>query len=280
MNILVTTPTGKVGQEVAKQLLARGLNIRVGAHTPEKAKALGLNGADIVPFSFEDEASAKAALKNIDALYLAFPSTMSAEYPKRVIDLAKDAGVKRVVMLSAKGVENSDTDLRQVEKHLETSGLEYTVVRPTWFFQNFNTGQLEYIRGAGAIIEPSGDGRTSFIDTRDIAAVAIKALTEDGHAGKAYALTGSQAHDRSEIAAAISKVTQKQIGYKSLTDEEFRAQATTEQWPVPVIEIMSWLYGGVRRGWTQETTDTVKQLLERDPLTLEQYANDHKNDWL
>jgi uncharacterized protein YbjT (DUF2867 family) len=280
MNILVTTPTGKVGQEVARHLLAKDLKVRIGAHTIEKARALNLSGAEIVPFSFEDEASAKAALQNMDALYLAFPSTMSADYPKRVIDLAKQAGVKRVVMLSAKGVEQSDTDLRQAEKHLEASGLEYTVLRPNWFFQNYNTGQREYIRQTGAIIEPSEDGKTSFIDTRDIAAVAVKALTEDGHHGQAYALTGSTAHNRNDISEAISNATGKRITYKSLSDEEFRAQATAEHWPVPVMEIMSWLYGGVRSGWTEETTDTVKQLLGREPLTLEQYANDHKEDWL
>jgi uncharacterized protein YbjT (DUF2867 family) len=280
MNILVTTPTGKVGQEVAKQLLATGASVRVGAHTPEKARVLNLNGAEIVPFSFEDEASAKAALQNMDALYLAFPSSMSAEYPKRVIEFAKDAGVKRIVMLSAKGVENSEADLRQVEKYLEASGLEYTILRPAWFFQNFNTGQLEYIRQAGAIIEPSGDGKTSFIDTRDIAAVAVKALNENGHHGKAYALTGSKAHDRNEVAKAISDATGNNVVYQSLTDEEFRARANAEQWPVPVMEIMSWLYGGVREGWTQDTTDTVKQLLGREPMSLEQYANDHKEDWL
>jgi uncharacterized protein YbjT (DUF2867 family) len=280
MNILVTTPTGKVGQEVAKQLLATGANVRVGAHTPEKAKALNLNGATIVPFSFEDEPNIKAALQDIDALYLAFPSTMAADLPKRVIDLAKSAGVKRVVMLSAKGVENSDTDLQQVEKYIEASGLEYTILRANWFFQNFNTGQLEYIRQAGAIIEPSGEGKTSFIDTRDIAAVAVKALTENGHQGKAYALTGSKAHSRNEVAKAISSATGKQIAYKSLSDEDFRAQATAEHWPVPVIEIMSWLYGTVRSGWTEETTPTVKQLLGREPMSLEQYAADHKKDWL
>jgi uncharacterized protein YbjT (DUF2867 family) len=280
MNILVTTPTGKVGQEVAKQLLAKDATVRVGAHTLQKARALHLNGADIVPFSFEDEASAKAALQGMDALYLAFPSTMSADYPQRVIDLAKSAGVKRVVMLSAKGVENSDTDIRHVEQHLEASGLEYTILRANWFFQNFNTGQLEYIRQAGAIIEPSGDGKTSFIDTRDIAAVAVKALTEDGHNGKAYALTGNTAHHRNEVAKAISSATGKQIAYKSLTDEDFRVQAKAEQWPGDVMEIMSWLYGTVRSGWTEETTDTVKQLLGREPMSLEQYASDHKEDWL
>jgi uncharacterized protein YbjT (DUF2867 family) len=280
VKVLVTTPNGKVGHEVVKQLLANGVSVRAGVHNPAKADGLTALGAEVVHFDFADASSVQAALSDIDRLYLAFPGTLPFEQPKAVVDAAKAAGVKRIVQLSAKGVENSDTLLRQVEQYLEASGLEYTLLRPNWFFQNFNTGQREYIRQAGAIIEAAGDGRTSFIDTRDIAAVAVKALTEDGHHGKAYALTGSVAHHRSEVAAAISKATGKTVVYKPLSDEAFRAQATAEQWPVAVIETMSWLYGGVRAGWTQEVVPTVKELLGREPIGLEQYVQDHKKEWL
>ena len=280
MNVLVTTPNGKVGHEVVKQLLAHGVSVRAGVHNLAKAEGLKALGAEAVHFDFADAASVKAALEGIDRLYLAFPGTLPVEQPKQVVDLAKAAGVGRIVQLSAKGVENSDTLLRQVEQYIETSGLEYTFLRPSWFFQNFNTGQREYIRQASAIIEAAGDGRTSFIDTRDIAAVAVKALLEDGHNAKAYALTGTTAHHRDEVAAAISKATGKSVAYKSLTDEEFRAQATAEQWPVDVMETMSWLYGGVRAGWTQEVVSTVRELLGREPIGLEQYARDHKDEWL
>jgi uncharacterized protein YbjT (DUF2867 family) len=279
MNILVTTPTGKVGQEVARQLLEKNIKVRLGANTPARARDLGLQGADIVPFSFGHEAQIKAALQTIDALYLASPTDIDAASVNQVIDLAKQAGVTRIVMLSAKGVEQSDTPLRHMEQHLESSGLETTILRPTWFFQNYNTGQLENIR-QGSIIEASGDGKTSFIDTRDIAAVAVKALSENTHAGKAYALTGSKAYNRNDVAQAISKATGKLVTYKAQTDEEFRAQAAAQQWPQPITETMSWLYNGVRAGWTEDTTDTVKQLLGRDPIGLEQYANDHKAQWL
>lgn len=280
MNILVTTPNGKVGHEVLKQLLAGGVSVRAGVHNPAKAEGLRALGAEVVHFDFADAASVNAALGGIERLYLAFPGTLPFAQLKGVVDAAKAAGVRRIVQLSAKGVENSDVLLRQVEQYIEASGLEYTLLRPTWFFQNYNTGQREYIRQAGSIIEASADGRTSFIDTRDIAAVAVKALTEDGHHGKAYALTGAVAHSRDEVAAAISRATGKPVTYKALTDQEFRAQAAAEQWPVEVMETMSWLYGGVRAGWTQEAVPTVQELLGREPIGLERYAQDHREEWL
>jgi uncharacterized protein YbjT (DUF2867 family) len=278
MKILVTTPNGKVGSEVVKQLVAHGVPVRAGVHNMKHASSL--QGAEIVHFDFADEASVKRALEAVGAMYLAVPSTMAAELPKRVIDLAKAAGIKRVVQLSAMGVENSDTPLRQIEQHLESSGLEYTILRSTWFFQNFNAGQREYIRQANAIIEPSGDGRTAFIDTRDIAAVAVKALTEHGHHGKAYELTGSRALSRAEVAEAISKATGKTVTYQSLIDDEFRAQTVREQWPAEIANQMGWLYGMVRQGWTQTVTETVQQVLNREPISLEQYAQDHREAWL
>lgn len=278
MKILVTTPNGKVGSGVVKQLVAQDVSVRAGVHNMKHASSL--QGAEVVHFDFADEARVRAALGGVDALYLAVPSTMIADPPKRVIDLAKAADVQRVVQLSAMGVENSDTPLRQIEQHLESSGLEYTILRPNWFLQNFNAGQRDYIRQMGAIIEPSGDGRTAFIDTRDIAAVAVKALTEDGHHGKAYGLTGSRALSRAEVAEAISKVTGKTVTYQSLTDDEFRAQTVREGWPTDIADQMGWLYGMVRQGWTQTVTDTVQHVLGRKPISLEQYVQDHREAWL
>jgi uncharacterized protein YbjT (DUF2867 family) len=278
VKILVTTPNGKVGSEVVKQLVAHGVPVRAGVHNMKHASSL--DGAEVTHFDFADETSVKRALEDVSALYLAAPSTMAAELPKRVIDLAKTAGVKRVVQLSAMGAENSDTPLRQIEQHLELSGLEYTILRPTWFFQNFNAGQREYIRQANAIIEPSGDGRTAFVDTRDVAAVAVKALTEDGHHGRAYGLTGSRALSRAEVAEAISQATGKTVTYQSLTDDEFRAQTVREQWPTVIANQMGWLYGMVRQGWTQTVTKTVQQVLNREPISLERYAQDHREAWL
>jgi uncharacterized protein YbjT (DUF2867 family) len=280
MNIFITTPNGKVGSEVINALIASGQTPVVGVHRPESAKAFGGKNVRVLTFDYAKPEGFAAALGGIEVLYLAFPGTSGADQPKQLVDAAKNAGVKRIVMLSAQGVEGSDTALWAVEQHIAASGLEYTVLRPTWFFQNFNTGQAYYIKHLGAIIEASADAKTSFIDARDIAAVAVKAILENGHSGKAYTLTGAVAHSRDEVAAAISQATGKAVRYIPKTDEEFRAQAQQEQWDSSVVEMMSWLYAGVRNGWTVGTTNTVQEVLGRAPIGLAQYAQDHRDAWL
>jgi len=275
--ILVTTPNGKVGSAVVKQLVAQGAPLRVGAHTVAKAQA-AFPGVDVARFDFADEDSVQAALAGVDTLYLASPGDMLAEPIKRVVDLARSHGVERIVRLSALGVEQGESPLREVERHIEGSGLVWTLLRPNFFMQNYSTINAASIRDEGAIYEPAEDAKTSFVDARDIAAVAVKALTEDGHAGKAYAITGGRVYDRQEVAAAISEVIGKEVRYVPTTDEQLRA-AMVGAAP-HFIDLMSTLYQGVRAGWTATVTDTVERVTGRAPYTIEQFARDYSAVWL
>ena len=277
--ILITTPNGKVGSEVAKQLLELGYSVRLGAHTLQKAQA-AFPQAEVVPFDFADEDKIRTALVGLEALYLASPGDSHAEPVKRVIDLAKEAGVERVVRLSAMGVEASANPLREVEQHLEASGLQYTLLRPSWFMQNYSTTNAQSIRTQGAFYEPSGDAKTGFIDARDIAAVAVKALTKDGHHTQAYALTGGRAYDRYEVAEAISQATGKAVTYQEVSEAQFKEGMTTAGVPEGYVALMTGLYRAVRAGHSETVTDTVEQVTGRAPITLEQFAIDHKEVWL
>ena len=276
--ILISTANGKVGSEIVKSLIQQGQSVRIGAHNLAKAQA-AFPGAEVVHFDYNDESSVKAALQGVSTLYLASPGDFPAEPEKRVIDLAKAAGVKRVVKLSAMGVENApDVPIRQVELHLEKSGLEWTFLRPNWFMQNYSTGMAEGIK-RGGLYEPAADARTSFIDARDIAAVAVKALTEDGHAGQAYPLTGPESLDRTAVAQKISEATGKTVQYVPIGDEQFRSAMQDVLSPT-YLELMSSLYSGVRAGWSDATTDAVERVLGREPISFSQFAADHKDDWL
>ncbi len=277
MTILVTTPNGKVGSEVIRLLVEQGVPVRVGAHTVEKA-AKAFPGADIVHFDYVDAASIEAALVGVTTLYFAVPGDMSLEPQLRVLELAQAAGVKRVVRLSAMGVENTDSALRQIEQAIEASAFEWTILRPTFFMQNFSTGSA-YSIAHGTLAEPSGDGKTGFIDARDIAAVAVKALTEDGHHGQAYALTGGRVFSRYEVAAAIAEVIGQPVQYIPLTDEQFREGMKAYMSPV-YIEILSGIYGSVRAGWTEVVSDNVPNILGRPARTLEQFVQDHRAVWV
>ncbi len=277
--ILITTPNGKVGSEVAKQLLEQGHSVRLGAHTVQKAQAV-FPQAEVVLFDFADEDKVRAALKGTNALYLASPGDAQAEPVKRVLDLAKEAGVERVVMLSAMGVEASDNPLREVEKHLEASGLQYTLLRPNWFMQNYSTTNAESIRTQGAFYEPAEDGKTGFIDTRDIAAVAVKALTEDGHHAQAYALTGGRAYDRYEVAAAIAHATGKVVTYQAVSEAQFQQGMASAGVSEGYKALLTGLYQAVRAGHSTAVTDVVEQVTGRPPISLEQFARDYKDVWV
>lgn len=276
MTVLVTTPNGKVGSQVVKLLVKKGIPVRVAAHHIAKAQA-AFPDAKIVAFDFFDSSTWSAALEGVTALYHAAPGDFAAEPQNQLIDEAKAAGVRRVVRLSALGVELGESPMRDIERHIEQSGLEYTLLRPTWFMQNFSTQHAEPIRN-GVLTEPAGDATTAFIDARDIAAVAVEALTEDGHHGKAYPLTGDALLTRYEVAEKLGAGLGKSVTYIPQSDEEFRA--TNQVYLSPIyVEILSSLYGAVRAGYASTKTDTVETVLGRAPIGFDQFVADHRQVW-
>lgn len=277
--ILITTPNGKVGTQVVKQLLAKGAEVRIGAHTVAKAQA-AFPQAQVVRFDFNDEQSVQAAVDGVNAMYLASPGDMAAAPVKGVVDHAPAAGVGRIVRLSAMGVEHTDTPLRQIEQHIEATDLQWTFLRPNWFLQNYSTTYAQSIREQNAFYEPAGDAKTSFIDARDIAAVAVQALTEDGHHGQAYTITGAQAYDRYQVAQTIAQATGKDVRYVPIDDAQFRASMTAFGAPQAYIELLSNIYIPLRAGLMEPMADTVQRVLDRAPITLEQFAADHRDAWL
>ena len=277
--ILITTPNGKVGAEVTKQLLEKGVEVRVGARTIEKAQT-AFPQAHVVRFDFNDEHHVQAALDGVDAVYLGSPGPMLAAPVTRVVDHARAAGVERVVRLSAMGIEHTDTPLRQIEQHIEKTGLQWTFLRPNWFLQNYSTTNSQTIREHQAFHEPAGNAKTSFVDVRDIAAVAVQALTKDGHLGQAYTITGPQAYDRYQVAQAIATAIGKNVRYVPIEDAQLRASMAALGAPEAYVELMSNLYSTARAGWTEQVTDTVQHVLGRAPITLAQFAADYRDAWL
>ena len=276
MRILVTTPNGKVGQELVRLLRARGATLRLGAHTVEKARA-AFPGLEVVRLDHQDPATHAAAVKGVDALYLASPGDFPSAPEKALVDAARAVGVKKVVKLGAIGAEHSDNPIRQVEEHVRASGLAWTFLHPSWFMQNFSTSGAAGIK-AGTLAEPAGDGKTAFIDTRDIAAVAAEVLTRPGHDGKLYTLTGPELLDRHQVAAILGEVLGRPVKYLPVTDAQFR-EAVKPFLPSSYVDLLSFLYGTVRAGQTAVKTDAVQQILGRPPIGLAQFARDHRAVW-
>jgi uncharacterized protein YbjT (DUF2867 family) len=276
MKVLVTTPSGKVGQELVSLLQQAGATLRLGAHTVEKARQ-AFPRLEVVPLDLADPSTHAAAVQGVDALYLASPGDFPSAPEKALVDAARKAGARKVVKLAAMGIEHSDNPLRQVEEHLRASGLAFTFLHPTWFMQNFTTSMAAGIK-AGTLAEPAADKKTAFIDARDIAAVAAKALLEPGHEGKTHTLTGDELLSRADVVKAIGQELGRTISYLPVTDEQFRAAVKGFLTP-SYTELLSHLYAVVRAGQTEVKTGTVQAVLGRPPIPFARFVKEHRATW-
>jgi uncharacterized protein YbjT (DUF2867 family) len=282
--ILVTGATGAVGREVVKELRAKMATVRAAVHNPATAAALGWQGVETVPLDYARPDTFAPALEGVNHVFLVRPPVgspgMSNESFFGFIDQAKRGGVEHIVSLATMGTEQNDAfPMRQVEKHLEASGVGFTFLRPNWFMQNFSGAIAETINKMGTIFLPAGDGKTSFIDVRDVGAAAAVLLTEPGHMGKAYAPTGGQALDHHEVAAILSRVSGKTINYAPLSDDDMRSAMKGAGMPGDAIEGLLMLYRPVRRGQAAVVTPDLPKLIDRPPITFEQYARDYSASW-
>lgn len=276
MKILVTTPTGKVGRELVALLTQRGATVRLGAHSVDTTRA-AFPGLETVHLDHADPATHAAAVQGVDAVYLASPGDFPSAPEKALVDAATRAGVKKVVKLAAMGVEHTDNPLRQVEEHVRASGLAWTFLHPTWFMQNFATSMAGAVK-SGTLAEPAADKKTAFIDARDIAAVAAKALLETGLEGRTLTLTGAELLSRADVAAALGEELGRPVAYLPMTDEQFRAAVKGFLTP-SYLELMSNLYSMVRAGHMEVKTATVQEVLGRPPISFAQFAKDHRSAW-
>jgi uncharacterized protein YbjT (DUF2867 family) len=276
MTILVSNANGKVGQEVVKALIAAGQKVRIGARDIARAKA-EFPGADVVELDFAKPATLAAAVAGVSAVFAATPYQLLPDAEIQLIAAAKTAGVPRIVKMSALGVEaNPESPHSIVEAALAKSGLSWTVLRPTFFMQNYSTMSAGSIK-AGAIYEPAAEGASSFIDARDIADVAVAVLTKPGHEGKAYALTGPAALTRAEVAAELSKASGREVKYIAVDDAALRAGMAGA--PPSLIELMSTLFGYVRQGYTAGVSPDVEKVLGRPARDFASFAADHAQVW-
>ena len=196
---------------------------------------------------------------------------------RKAIDEIKQAGVRHVVKLSAMGGRDA-IFLRQhadSEDYIKSSGVAYTFLRPNGFMQNFVTYNGATINTQNAFYGSQGDGEVSHIDLRDIAAVAVKTLTEDGHEGKAYTLTGPEALSNARVAEILSEDTGREIKYVDLTAEQFKQALLgvgLPEWSANALVDLQQFY---RRGGASAVTRDVEQLLGRKPISFEQFSRDY-----
>jgi uncharacterized protein YbjT (DUF2867 family) len=265
---LITCAAGSVGRKVVNILEAQGKRVRAGVHRIERAPKVKEQVTDIVALDFSDSRSIETAVTGVEQVCLITPHTnKQVEWASLLIDRAKEAGVKRIVRLSglaaAMGPEvQVGRWMSTVENYLAESGLEWTVIRPSPFMQNFLT---LYPKKDRHYWPPIGDGKICHIDISDVAEILAKVLTEGGHNRKTYTITGSQPLSMTEATEILAQASHTSIAYNPIPLEK------TEK-PEWLIDVLMQLFAAFRSGAASLSVDTVEKMLGRAPVSFEQFA--------
>jgi uncharacterized protein YbjT (DUF2867 family) len=279
--ILVTGATGNVGSEVVKLLVEGGAAVRAAITSEQDAQKLPISISWEI-FDFTNSATYEAAFAGIEKLFLMRPPHIAniERDMKPAIEYAAQAGVKHIIFLSLLGAEqNQIVPHAKVEKLLMAGSVPYTLLRCGFFMQNLSTTHRQDIRENGDIFIPAASGKTAFIDVRDIAAVAVKTLTEAGHEQQAYALTGSTAVNYHEVADAMSHVLQRPIRYSNPSLLRFAWRLWRRGHPLSYVSVVTGIYLTTRLGLAEKVTTQAAELLGRNPISLKQFIEDYRAVW-
>jgi uncharacterized protein YbjT (DUF2867 family) len=275
--ILVTGASGNVGAPLVSALQETGQPV-VRATVEPAGDALD---GSVRRLDFEEQRTFAAALEGIDKVFLMRPAQISdtKRYIRPFIEAMATARVSHVVFLSLMGV-NRAMPHWQVEQDLRSSALPWTFLRPSFFAQNLGTAYRDDIRLHDRIRLASGRGRTSFIDTRDIAAVAARILTDPtSHQGQAYTLTGPAALTYDEVASGLSAKLSRPIDYQPIGLWRYRRELQAQHLLNAFVNVQLLINVVARLGLAARTTNTIPQLLGRPAGTLDQYIADHHDLW-
>lgn len=285
MNVLITGATGNVGLETIRFLLAKKSDsdtVFAAVRDVGRDSAKIPTGAQVREFDFEKPVTLAKALSGIDKLLLIRPPQISdvKQYLFPVIDEAKKQGVRQIVFLSLLGIQyNFLAPHFKVEKYLRRSGIPYVFLRASFFMQNLNTTHQADIRDYNQLLLPAGNGRTSFIDVRDIAEVAAQGLLSPPTTNQAYDLTGAIALTYHEVAGILSQVLGRTITYRPASIGEFRKQYKKQGFANDFINVMIGIYLVARIGLAKKVTPETAQLLGKAPISFRQYVEDYKSWW-
>lgn len=259
---LVLGGTGKTGRRVVQRLTAQGEPVRIGSRSGG------------VPFDWENPATWAPALTGVNAAYVSYYPDLAAPGAAEAIgsfaEMAVNSGTRRLVMLSGRGEDEAVA----CEKALADSGADWTVLRCSWFDQNFSEGYLLEPVMSGHVFLPAGPAGEPFLDADDIADVAAAVLTQAGHTGQVYELTGPRLLTFADAVAEIAAATGRPIGYTAVPAADYAEALAAEGVPAKVIELLTYLFTTVLDGRNAQLGDGIRQVLGRPARDFADYARD------
>ena len=278
--ILVVGGTGTIGSEVVRLLKAENAPFRALVRDPAKADALKAQGVETVAGDLRRRETLPDALQGIDKVFVVTPLVLDqVQMRAALIAAAKTAGVRHVVMSTGIGAA-PDAPVQigrwhgENQKQLRSSGMAWTFVQPGFFMQNLLMYR-EAIRDKGEFYMPLGDGKVGWIDARDIAAVAAKALTEPGHENQVYPVTGPEALSGAELAAILTDVSGHLVNYVPISLDQARQGMTAMGMPDLLADAMNELYALAPAGHLAGVLDTVEKVAGRPARLFRQFAEDY-----
>jgi uncharacterized protein YbjT (DUF2867 family) len=258
--ILITGATGKTGARVAQLLAEQGHPIRLGSRRAE------------IAFDWNQPDTWTEALDGVKAVYIAYSPDLAVPGAvstiTRFVDTAAKKGVQRLVLLSGRG----EAEAQACERIVLNSGLEASVVRASWFNQNFSEGAFVDMVRAGQLTLPAGDTPEPFVDADDIAEVVAAALTQPGHDGEIYEVTGPRLMTFKDVAAALSEATGLTISFIEIPHDAFLDGVKASGAPSDVVWLMDYLFTTVFDGRNAHVCDGVQRALGRPATEFEAYA--------
>ena len=257
---LVTGGTGKVGRRVAERLESLGVPTRIASRSATPS------------FDWNEPTTWNESLVGVSTAFVSYAPDLAipgaTDTVREFVRKAVESGVKRLVLLSGRGEEEAQA----CERIVQESGIEWTVVRASWFNQNFSEGEFLGMVLGGAITLPAADIPEPFIDVNDIAAVAVAALTEDRHHGEIYEVTGPRALTFTEVAEEISRAAGREVQFIRIPQDAFAAAIVEAGVSEDVAWLLNYLFETVLDGRNARVCDGVQRALGREPTDFSEYA--------
>jgi uncharacterized protein YbjT (DUF2867 family) len=258
--ILVIGATGKTGRRIVDRLEAKGHTVRKGSRQANPS------------FDWDNPAGWTAALSGVQAVYVSFFPDLAVPGAPAAIEAltasATEAGVKRIVLLSGRGEEHA----QHCEDIVRNCGIDFTLIRASWFSQNFSESFLLDAVKSGTVALPVQDVREPFVDADDIADVAVAALTQDGHSGQLYEVTGPRLLTFAEVVSEVAQAANRPVNFVTITPEQYEAGLQEAGVPDDFSELVMYLFTNVLDGRNAQLSNGVQEALGREPRDFVAYA--------